>query len=69
MLYLAKAEKFKEIKNIKQIDIAREVGIAEATLSRIINKKQICSKTTAYCITKVINSEAEIEDYFEKKEG
>ena len=62
-------KKIKKIKSKKQIDIAREVGIAEATLSRIINQKQICSKITAYCITKVINSEAEIEDYFEKKEG
>lgn len=50
-----------------QSAIAREVGLAIATINRIFNGKQACSKRTAYCIVKTINENAEIEDYFDKK--
>lgn len=50
-----------------QSAIAREVGLNIATVNRIFNGKQGCSKMTAYCISKTINSNAEIEDYFKKK--
>ncbi len=57
----------KDIVNIfNQSAIAREVGLAIETINRIFNRKQGCSKTTAYCIVKIINENAEIEDYFEK---
>jgi len=46
---------------------AEKIGIHPDTLRRIVNGKQECSKLTAYCITKYINSNAEIEDFFEKK--
>ena len=49
-----------------QSAIAREVGLAIETVNRIFNRKQACSKTTAYCIVKTINENAEIEDYFER---
>ena len=56
-----------EIDNIfNQSAIARKVGITVETINRIFNKKQGCSKMTAYCIVKTINENAEIEDYFEK---
>lgn len=60
---------FKEnIVNIfNQTAIAKEVGINVSTLNRIFNRKQGCSKMTAYCICKVINENAEIQDYFEKR--
>lgn len=45
--------------------IAREVGLTPETMNRIFNRKQKCSKTTAYCIAKTINANAEISDYFE----
>lgn len=48
-----------------QSAIAREVGLAIETVNRIFNRKQKCSKITAYCIVKTINENAEIEDYFE----
>lgn len=60
-MYKAIKEKFN---SIKQKDIARRVGITEETLSRIINGKQATKKTTAYCIAKAIDSNAEIEEYF-----
>jgi plasmid maintenance system antidote protein VapI len=61
-MYKAKTEQFK---NIKQREIAEKVGITEFTMSRIINQKQNTSKTTAYCIVKTIDKNAEIEDYFD----
>jgi len=60
----------KDVINVfNQAAIAREVGITTETVNRIFNRKQKCSKRTAYCICKVINKNAEIEDYFERKGG
>lgn len=44
--------------------MAKVIGLNDDTLRRVINGKQKCSKLVAYCITKFLNSEAEIEDYF-----
>jgi plasmid maintenance system antidote protein VapI len=62
-MYKAITEKFDKI---KQREIAEKVGINESTMSRIINQKQNTSKTTAYCIVKMINENAEVEEYFYK---
>lgn len=51
---------------INQSELARKIGINQATLNRIFNKKQRCSKIMAYTIVKSINENAEIEDYFER---
>lgn len=51
---------------INQSELARKIGINQATLNRIFNKKQKCSKIMAYTIVKSINENAEIEDYFER---
>lgn len=64
-MYLAKKDKFNDLDMLKK-DIAEEVGITIFTLSRIINRVCTTSKTTAYCIVKTINENAEIEDFFEK---
>ena len=52
---------------INQSELARKVGVNQATLNRIFNQKQNCSKLMAYAICKSINENAEIEDYFVKK--
>lgn len=66
---------FKEIENLNQMfknsnttqkESSQEIGIAEETFSRILNRKRKCSKVTAYAITKFFDKEAEIEDYFDK---
>lgn len=57
----------KDIKFNNQRVMADEIGIAHATLNRILNKKNGCSKVMAYCITKAYDKEAEILDYFTKK--
>ena len=36
-------------------------------LSNILNGKVACRKVVAFCITKYLNENAEIEDYFVKK--
>lgn len=59
--------KFKDKENFKKFNktqSAKIIGLHPATMINIINGKQSCSKLVAYCITKFINSEAEIEDYF-----
>lgn len=53
-----------KIKNVGKA--SNEIGINISTLSRILHKKQNCSKIMAYCITKYIDPEAEISDYFLK---
>ena len=49
-----------------QTRLANKIGISVFTMNRIFNRKQKTSKTTAYCIAKAINPNAEIEDYFKK---
>lgn len=46
--------------------MAEYIGITPSTLIRIVNGKQDCSKLVAYCITKTLNQDAKIEDYFER---
>ena len=48
--------------------IASEViGLSQPTLSNILNRKVACRKVVAFCITKYIYENADIEDYFDKK--
>lgn len=51
-----------------KVQMAKVVGLNPDTLRRVINGKQSCSKLVAYCITKFLNSEAEIKDYFDRVE-
>ena len=60
--------KDKEVaKTYNKEQMAKFIGLNPDTLRRVINGKQECSKLVAYCITKFLNYEAEIEDYFIKK--
>lgn len=51
-----------------KVQMAKVVGLNPDTLRRVINGKQSCSKLVAYCITKFLNCEAEIKDYFDRVE-
>lgn len=56
---------FKDIKvKINQTIASEVIGITQPNLSKILNGKVACRKVTAYCITKYIDENAEIEDYF-----
>lgn len=59
---------FKEGVNAKinQTKAGEIIGLTQPTLSNILNRKVACRKVVAYCITKYINEDAEIEDYFER---
>ena len=52
---------------INQTIASEIIGLAQPTLSNILNGKVACRKVVAFCITKYLNENAEIEDYFIKK--
>ena len=65
-MYILKENIVVNLKCETQRKVAEKIGITEQTLSKILNRKMACSKMIAYCIVKINNSEAEIEDYFER---
>ena len=52
--------------NLNKTQASEEIGISRPYLSAIMNCKRTCTKIVAYCITKFIDDNAEIEDYFEE---
>lgn len=50
---------------INQTKASKVIGIAQPTLSNILNRKVACRKVVAFCITKYIDQNAEIEKFFE----
>ena len=52
----------------KQQEASKVIGVTSQYLSAICGRKLTIKKTLAYCITKYIDSEAEIENYFERVE-
>ncbi len=63
-MYFFKDKSVMEEYNLKVV--AEKIGIHPDTLRKTINAKKPCSKLVAYCITKFLNGEKEIEDYFER---
>lgn len=51
---------------INQTIAGQVIGLAQPTLSNILNRKVACRKVVAYCITKYIDEDAEIDDYFDR---
>ena len=66
-MYILRKEKAQYIKETyKQIKMAKEIGISNTHLSLMLNHNKECSKPVAYCITKYVNEDAEIEDFFKR---
>lgn len=66
-MYLLKEEIAKEIKGkYRQGYFAEAIGISITYVSFIFNRKKECPKRVAFCFAKAIDSNAEIEDYFER---
>lgn len=64
-MYSFKAECKEEIvSKFKIRNIAKQIGISQVQLYRIINNKSNASKPVAYLFTKLIDSEKEIDDFF-----
>lgn len=63
--------KFKENVDYKinQIIASEVIGITQPCLSNILNRKVACRKVVAYCITKYLDDNAEIKDYFVREEN
>lgn len=59
---------FKENTDVKinQTIASEVIGLAQPTLSNILNRKVACRKVVAFCIAKYIDDNAKIEDYFTK---
>lgn len=65
MYYINLSNSFdKRITFKTQKKAAEEIGIREETLCRILSGKLGTTKTTAYCIVKHYDKNAEILDYF-----
>lgn len=64
-MYRFKKELFINIK-INQKNLADEIGLSRQYINGVINNKYNCRKIVAYAMTKSINSDAEISDYFER---
>lgn len=64
-MYRFKKESLGNLK-IDKTDLSKAIGISRQSASNIITNRTNCRKTTAYCITKYINENAEINDYFER---
>lgn len=54
---------------INQTKASKIIGITQPTLSNILNRKVACRKVVAFCIVKYLDSNAEINDYFELEKG
>lgn len=52
---------------INQTIASEIIGLAQPTLSNILNRKVTCRKVVAFCITKYLDDNAKIEDYFTKE--
>ena len=64
-MFKIKEEQGERIKRkYKLTYIAEEIGVSITLLSFILKGKRPCSKKLAYCITKFIDSEAEISEFF-----
>ena len=66
MKYIAKNNLKEEMEIYNTSKLAKKIGICRQYFQNIINQKTTCSKMTAYCITKIINNNEEIETYFER---
>lgn len=66
-MYKFKIEKKKELTSkYKLSDMADMIGLNLSTISRIINGKQACKKVVALCITKLLDQNKEINEYFKQ---
>lgn len=64
-MYIIKKEASEYIKGkYKSKFLENEVGLSTMFLNLVLNGKKGCSKKTAYAITKAINSNANISDFF-----
>ena len=65
-MYQFKKEKKEKLLVGRKINaLAPEIGITREYLTYILNGQKSCSKVVAFCITKILDEDAEIQDYFD----
>lgn len=67
-MYILNEETKTELEKYKRINLINSTGVSYYTLQKLIEEDKPVYKKDAYCITKYLNAEAEIEDYFTRKE-
>lgn len=67
MYYFKETEKARALSGRTITYVANKIGVTAPFLTSVLNGKRHCSKLTAYCITKCLCQESEIEDYFYEK--
>ena len=55
-----------DFKVYNQTNAAKVIGITRQYLNNVVNGRVYCSKSIAYCITKFIDYNKEIENFFER---
>lgn len=66
-MYIFKKETIENVGFSKtQKMMAEIIGVSEGYFSKILNSKRKCSKILAYSITKTLDKNREIEDFFER---
>ena len=66
-MYKFRKEKRAELKAKTTITkLAEEIGITRVSLSRIVSNRGVTTKMVAYCLTKLLDSEKEIDYFFER---
>ena len=60
--------KYKNITLRMQKEAGKTIGVTPQWLCRVCGRKEKVRKLMAYCITKYIDENAEIEDFFERVE-
>ena len=68
-MYVLNDKAKKLLMNFKFKWVAKTVGIHPDNLSKMVKQGKPCMKLTAYCLTKLLNADAEIEDYFTRVEN
>lgn len=53
-------------KKYKNSYISNQLNLSGTFVSQVLHRKKAVAKHTAYAFTKLINSEAEVEDIFEQ---
>ena len=68
-MYEFKTELKQQLLDGRKINyLANKIGISRDRLIRILNGQVVTRKLTAYCIVKACDKDAEINDYFIRKE-
>lgn len=55
---------YDKIKLINKTKLAHQIGVSASYLNRVLNGKIKCSKIVAYCVTKTLDDNCEISDFF-----